>query len=189
MVSDSYKIEKKLATILEAFRALKSHDLKILANDIIEEAALKDNRELAKIAVISYALYKILSKNHFIRNKRWKGTARQIEKEFENAIRAASIGDTEITLSALGRIGEIIEFIDRELSNFAGNIYGKAKMKQASTAYATGLSLSRAAELTGADRKELQMYIGSTRIHDENPGRTGISKRLKMFKEMLGNEQ
>ena len=186
MDTKAWKTGKKLSAVLSAFRAMKSRDLKILATHTAEEAALKDSKKLAKIAITAYALYKILSKSHFIRDKRWKGTAKIIENEIENAIKAASIGNDAGTMGALEKAEERINYIDGELSNFAGNIYGKAKMKQASTVYATGLSLSKAAELTGADKKELQMYIGSTRIHDEHPNMEGISKRLKVLKEMLG---
>ncbi|MEM4327213.1 MAG: hypothetical protein QXZ13_03555, partial [Candidatus Diapherotrites archaeon] len=81
---------------------------------------------------------------------------------------------------------EKIEEIDQNLSHYAKAMYEKAKIKQASTAYALGLSLSQAATLTGANKKELQKYIGITRIHDEEPYKESIAERLSVLRNIIG---
>jgi len=55
----------------------------------------------------------------------------------------------------------------------------------ASSAYAFGLSLGSAADLTGADSKELMQYIGATKIHDEEEIELNISQRIKKFSGLL----
>ncbi len=65
------------------------------------------------------------------------------------------------------------------------SIFDKGTVKMASTAYALGVSIGKSAELTGADAKEVQMYIGTTKIHDEQTVKKSISKRLTELEELL----
>ena len=68
---------------------------------------------------------------------------------------------------------------------FLGDLIGKARVKQASRAYALGLSLSSAIELTGANRFELYAYIGRTKIHDDMPSKS-VAQRYETTKKVLG---
>jgi len=179
------KIPKRLDTLSKAFQARRTQDLKRIGNDNIKEAVLESDSKLAKMAVISYSLYKILSKDHFLRSKRWPKVSESIVNSISKSIQAIEKNNEKAFNKHLDNAIDEIQFIDNELSNYARNIYEKSKIKQASTAYALGMSLSNAAALTGADRKELQLYIGATRIHDEQKVKKGISERLKTLKELL----
>jgi len=78
-----------------------------------------------------------------------------------------------------------IRDIDSELGNYAQNVYEKAKVKQASLAYSYGLSLAQSADLTGADKKDLQSYIGFTKMSDEESEQKSIYTRVKELGEWL----
>ncbi len=177
---------KTLHALLNAFREKKPFELKAIGNSAIRRAAIQDDRILAEISVISYALYKILSKDHFVKSSKWPKVEESISGFMSKSIDAAERQDSEALKMHLRNALQSIEKIDSELSNYAENLREKAIVKQASTAYAMGLSLSQAASLTGADKKELQKYIGFTRIHDEHPAKKGIAERLLVLKEVLG---
>jgi len=177
---------KRLEALMAAFRAGKAQDLKRLGNISIERAVEGGDTNLAQLSVISYALYKILSKDHFVKSKKWEAIARSINSSLAKAQGALQKDKIPEFSQSIENTAKSIREIDDELSNYAQGIYSKARIKQASTAYASGLSLNRAAELTGADSRELQRYIGFTRIHDELPPSVGISGRMKMLKGMLG---
>ncbi len=177
---------KSLATLISAFESGQAHDLKKIGNMLIEEAAERNSAELARLSAISYALYKILSKDHFVKSPQWPKMAINIRSELLKAGRAAEKNDIGAFGRSLESAVKDIQGIDSELSNYARNIYEKARVKQASTAYAAGLSLRQAAELTGADRKDLQRYIGITRIHDEQPSGMGIAQRMEQLRKVLG---
>lgn len=176
----------KLEALIGAFEARKVQDLKRLGSDLISEAAVKNEVNLAKISVIAYSLYKILSKDHFLKNRKWPSVSESIDSELLKAVQSAEKGDEKGLNEHLSHAIHKIELIDEELSNFARNIFEKARIKQASSAYASGLSLAQAASLTGADKKELQKYIGATTIHDEQPVFMGIEQRLQALREALG---
>lgn len=180
------RLVQRLDALSKAFSAGNIYDIKRIANDSISDATISSDQDMAKISVISYALYKMLTKEHFIQSPKWNDVLASITESLQRSTQAAMQDKHRSFKRNLKDTIEKIESIDNELSHFARNIYEKAKMKQASTAYALGLSLSQAAELTGAERKELQHYIGETRIHDEEPSTSGIKKRMAALTEAVG---
>jgi len=174
-----------LNNLSKAFQAGNMRDLKRMANNTIKEASMNNDPKLAKAAVIAYAFYKIYSKEHITSNTRWQSAKKLISASLDKSIEAIQKNNEEGFQKNIQSAVKEIQVIDDKLSNYAENIFEKAKIKQASTAYALGLSIGRSAELTGADPKDLQKYIGFTRIHDEQPIKGSISERLKTLKELL----
>ncbi len=180
-----HRLRNRTDAILTAFQAKQAQDLKRLGNDSIEEAAVENDSELASLSVIAYSLYKILTKDHFLKSRVWPRLSQGIGNSLKKCLEAALKQNEAMYTKNLNNVISEIREIDDELGHFAKNIYEKAKVKQASTAYALGLSLSQAASLTGADRKELQMYIGTTRIHDEQHATKPIHERVERLRELL----
>ncbi len=176
--------DEYLDDLITAFSRSDSFWLRQLSNKLIEEAIVKDNPNLAKLSLIAYSLSKLTSKPHFTYSKNWEKFRRNLlilfatEKQEENTPK---------------KMGELLENViseirsfDSEATNYIRDAIEKAKIKQASRAYAFGLSLSQAAELTGADKSSLMDYVGSTTIHDQpftlsKP----LKQRYKNAKEML----
>ena len=177
----SYDIEE----VLKLFDSNKIFDLRGISNRLIREAAMQNNYGKAELGVIAYALHKLETKEHFVRNPRWGGVKQTIKQNLERAKNAAIREDAKNFLMSLKLVIQNIRNIDNELGNYAQNVYEKAKVKEASLAYSYGLSLAQAAELTGADKKELQSYIGFTTLHDEEPEAKNISQRVVELREMV----
>ncbi|MCR4335405.1 MAG: hypothetical protein NUV57_02605 [archaeon] len=174
-----------LNALVAAIRQGNMRDLKNIANDAIKEAALNNDQKLAETAVLAYTFYKFYSKEHIIQNDRWPKVREIIVTSLEKSIQAELKNkDAHFTKNIRSVVKEI-KVIDDRLSNYARNIYEKAQIKQASTAYALGLSIGQSAFLTGADPKQLQMYIGATKIHDEQIIKKSLSERLTNLKELL----
>ncbi|MBI4210824.1 MAG: hypothetical protein HY544_04945 [Candidatus Diapherotrites archaeon] len=176
---------RRLESLIAAFSAGNSQDVKSLGRNFIEQAVSQDDKALAKISVVAYSLYKMLSKEHFVKSPRWPTISRSITSSLTRSTQALQRNDVGGFSKSLEDAVHRIEGADDQLSNFARNIFEKAKIKQASTAYAMGLSLNQSASLTGSDRKELQKYIGATKIHDEQPVKMNIGQRMKMLRELL----
>ncbi len=179
------RLPRRLDALCHAFAAQNPGDLKRIGNDAIADAALGSDHDLAAVSVIAYALYKILSKEHFTQSPRWQKISDSISTSLQKSLTAAAAGEENSLHRNMEGVIAKIRDVDDELSNYARNIYEKAKIKQASTAYALGMSLGQAAELTHANRNEVQRYIGITRIHDEQPPDRGIAQRLKTLKGAL----
>ena len=179
------RLTGRLSALIGAFENKNPFDLKRIGNDAISDAVLNNSMDLAEVSVTAYSLYKMLTKRHITQSPRWKKIGESVLASLRRALEEAEKGNGNAFRKSLGGATGKIEEIDYDLSNFARGIREKAKIKQASTAYAMGMSLSQAAELAGAERNELQRYIGITRIHDEQPATKGISERLKAFREAL----
>tara|TARA_Y100000310_G_C20700355_1_gene829149 strand:+ start:5112 stop:5666 length:555 start_codon:yes stop_codon:yes gene_type:complete len=174
-----------LNSLTSSIRDGDTRDLKNIANDAIKEATLNNDPKLAKTAVLAYTFYKFYSKEHIIKNDRWPKVREIMVASLEKSIQSAMNNKDEDFNKNIQSVVKEIKIIDDRLSNYARNIYEKAKIKQASTAYALGMSIGQSAELTGADPKQLQLYIGATKIHDEQKIKKGLNDRLNSLKELL----
>ncbi len=177
----SYDIEE----VLKLFKQKRILDLRGLSSRLTREAAIETDYAKAELGVIAYALHKIETKQHFVDNPKWARVKAQISTVLEGALFAAENNNKSLLIKKLKQIINEIESIDSDLGNFAQNIYEKAKVKQASLAYSIGLSIAQASELTGADKKEVQSYIGFTKMPDEETEAKTISSRIQELKKLL----
>jgi hypothetical protein len=168
-----------------AFSAANPAALRELANAAIGTAALENDPLKAEIAVLTYALEKLLGKPHFQKERQWAAVMSGIARALSDAVGSAGRDDTEKVKKALAQIASRVSQIDAEYGHYLEDLVDKARVKQASTAYAFGLSLSQACILTGANKQELFSYIGYTRMHEETPPSASIRERVKSLKSML----
>ncbi|MDD4250928.1 MAG: hypothetical protein PHX27_01915 [Candidatus ainarchaeum sp.] len=177
----SYDIKE----VTKLFSQKRSLELRGLSNRLIREASMQNDYSKAQLGVIAYALHKMESKNHFVNDEKWILLKEGIVAGLKNALFAIQqSGEKQFAIKMQKVIDSIIS-IDSSLGNYAQNIYDKAKVKQASLAYSYGLSLSQSAELTGADKKELQSYIGFTTMHDEEKEIKSLSERVVELKNLV----
>ncbi|MDD5163315.1 MAG: hypothetical protein PHD95_03860 [Candidatus ainarchaeum sp.] len=177
-----FDFQKNLEKLERAFEKPDIFELKWLSNSIIREAGFENNKAAAKIAIIAYCLYKLLTKEHIIKNRNWKNVKKSISKNIDSALRAARQKDYLELEKKLDLALKGVDEIDKDLGFFLTSLFDKAKIKLASTAYVTGLSLGQAAELTGADKKQLLQYLGNTTINEEKIPKIGIAERIEKIK-------
>ena len=174
-----------LKEVARLFKQKKGLELRGLSNRLIREAAIEENYAKAELGVISYALHKLGTKEHISKSEKWHKVKLIISSDLNGAEYAAEQNNSKMLIKKLKSIVNHITTIDSELGNYAQNIYEKAKVKQASLAYSYGLSLAQSAELTGADKKELQGYIGFTKMSDEGTEQKSILQRVTDLEEWL----
>ena len=184
MISDLVNATEK---IMNAFESNDQVKLRQLSNDLIEEAALKSDKVLAQLSLIAYSLQKMLSKPHIIEAGKWQKIKSTILFSLKKASNELAKKDFDGFKKELDNISEKVFQVDASMGHYVANIYEKAKIKQASKAYAFGLSLMQAVNLTGAEEKELLSYIGATKIHDKEKPLKGINERKKLL-EGIFNE-
>ncbi len=156
------------------------------ANDLIRIAAMENNKELAQVSVVSYALHKLLTKEHIVKHEKWKGNRQSLINAITAALRALEANDVKKFDSSIESFSKHLKRIDSFFSRFVQGLMEKARVKYASDAYFYGLSLSSAAALTNADKKRLQEFIGATKLHEKEKPTKGIAERLAEFKAVLG---
>ena len=177
----SYNL-KEVARLFKQNRVL---ELRGLSNRLVREAAMEENYAKAELGVIAYALHKLETKEHIAKSQKWRAVKQIISVDLERAEYAASQNDIKLLMQKLKSIIKHIRDTDSELGNFAQNIYEKAKVKQASLAYSYGLSIAQSADLMGADKKDLQSYVGFTKMSDEDSEQKSILTRVKELGEWL----
>jgi hypothetical protein len=184
-MTTEFEIKEFLEKIEQSFAKPEIVELKQISNSALQKAILENNKLLAKIALISYCLYKLLTKEHIVQNKNWNSVKKAISSHIEKALLAAKQQKTEETEKQLDLTIKDVNAIDRDLGFFLTSLFDKARVKLASSAYAHGLSLGRAAELTGTDKKNLLGYIANTVIHEEEKPVMGIAERIKKIKKLF----
>lgn len=176
---------KRIEALSKAFQNGRFFEVKKIGKDSLKDAVIENNADLATVSVISYSLYKMLSKEKFTKSKRWPTITKIIVTALEKSLEALRKENMKAFKTNIENAINEIKIVDDELSNYVRNIFEKAKVKEASSAYALGLSIGQSAELTGADKAEVQKYIGFTRIHDEQAISRSLSQRLKNLKAEL----
>ena len=156
-----------------ALRKEDARALREIAKEYIYRAAETYDRHLASLAVISYALSKLVSKLHIVKSPDWPKykalLVDALEKEYPPE-----------------RIAGIIASLDEDLGNYVHSLIDKARVKMASDLYAAGLSLRAASDLTGAPLNELIDYVGKTTIHDEEDYSISMKDRVDALRRLLG---
>lgn len=178
-------LEFNVNEVLKLFETNKVFDLRGLSSRLVREAALNNDYAKAELGVIAYALHKIESKQHFVKSPQWGRVKQNVKENLRGASFALKQNNNKLFLSYLKKIIHNITHIDSQLGNYAIGIYDKAKVKQASLAYSYGLSIAQSAQLTGADKKELQEYIGATTMHDEELESKNLVQRVKELRSII----
>lgn len=177
-------IVRRVDEIKRAFGQNNSMQLRIYGNDAIREAAIENDKLLAELSMIAYCLHKLLSKEHIASNPKWLSIKKTILDSLEDSIQSLKKQNSKSFFSEIQAIIRSISSIDSELGHFVQGLYEKARVKHAAEAYSFGMSLSQAADLTGADKKDVLGYVGYTTTHDESMSTMGIRERLEILKKM-----
>jgi len=173
-------MKKTLEDLKYAFIKGNTNKLKRISNDSLDHAVITGDKKLITVSLISYALYKMLTKHHYRHAKGWQQFSEVVIEHLERCIQNPNLIE-----EALGeKLVKDIAKMEEQHGRFLGDLIEKAKVKQASRAYALGLSLSSAIELTGAERFKVYSYVGITKIHEDTPSK-GIADRYKYTKSIL----
>ena len=181
----SYRMLEFIDRTSAAFRNANSMQLKEVSNEATREAVAGNDRVFARIAVVAYSLSKLASKQHFAESTSWGRTKKAILDSLERLSQLLRKNRKEEFAAALNSFENEVRKVDASLGNYVRNIIEKAKVKVSSGAYAQGLSLSSAAELTGAGKTDLQNYIGITKIHDEEETKLFMTERMKKIRRIF----
>lgn len=181
----SYKQLEMLEKISLDFASFNSFGLKETSNTAIEQAITFFDKSTAKIATLSYALSKIVSKEHIMKNPQWPLVQQKLLLTLKECETLLKKNKQKKFQKKLERIEKNVKEVDDALGNYVRNIWDKAKIKIASTAYAHGMSLSKASELANANKNEVQNYIGITKIHDEEKTIFTIKQRMEEIRKVF----
>ena len=159
--------------------------LRKLANETIKDAALQNSSLLAKIAVLAYALHKLLTKEHVVENHFWLEKKLAISETIGKAEQELKEKNLQKFERELNSVTVNLRAVDKELGVYVQSAYDKARVKYAADAHYYGISLAQAAELLDVPKDDLQKYIGYTKQHDMEVDKKGITGRLEALRSVL----
>lgn len=180
------KERKDIIAVLErAIEFLEKEDfagLKEVSNHTIHNASILQDGYSIQIAVVIYALSKILERAKMHDGKISMDVISTLERAM-NDLRQNKVDDYD---NEIKKIFKQISEKDEKLFMYIQGVVEQAHIVKGSKLYEHGLSIGRAAEILGVPQWELMSFIGKTRITDEEPlPLTDITARLNFTKRLF----
>jgi len=178
-----------LNTLKRVKKALeKNNNVKIknLSNQIIHNASIHQEPDVISLAVIIYALSKLIERDAYKEYKSWPTFYNNYVKHLNKAINALEKDDMKIFRNEISLIRNSLQKLSGNLKYYIGEVFRKSKINKASRLYEHGISMEKTAKILGISQWELADYAGRTRIGDVNLGITlPITQRIKLVEEIF----
>lgn len=170
-----------LAVIEESLQAIKDNDSRRLSdasNKIIHCASIFQDKFSLTIAVIIYALAKMLMRGSII--------DKRIIERLERMRQCLKDCRDDVLERELSALRTLIESRDNRISLYVRNVINDAQIKKGSRIYEHGISLAQTASMLGISEWELMKYIGQTTIEEHDGEGVGTKKRLAFTRGLFG---
>lgn len=181
--------EHVIDVLQRARKALKEEDsmaVKELSNQTIHSASIYQDPDNIAIAVILYALSKIIERTHYRELTGWNKFKKTYEDSIDKAIIALKRNDIEVYREQIGNIRESIDSLSGHLKTYLEEVFRKASINKASRIYEHGISLETTAKILGVTIWDLSSYVGQTGISEVDLTYTlDIKQRLKNSQEIF----
>lgn len=155
--------------------------LRKLHKHILRSASLSTSKKLFELAVLSYVLSKIVGKTRFQR----RTLQEQMRQLGDELAKLGRIKDEKEWYKEVEKIKNYIVSLDEQDKRYLLSLIEKGAVKVASTLYAQGFSLGKAAEYTGTTKQELLAYVGKTMMFERMEERRDVLARYKAFKRFV----
>lgn len=155
--------------------------LKDLSNHTIHNASIFQDEDSVAIAVIVYALSKIMERVK-LKKKSVKG---DIVSTIQRSMKLLKEARIDKYRQEIKKLLEIIAETDSSLRLYIEEVISQAEIKKGSKLYEHGISIARAAEILSISQWELMSYIGKTRIVDVMEEKPTARERLRIAREIF----
>jgi len=170
----NHKIRADILSILrDAIRVLEekdSYSLRQLSDHSIHNASIFQDSHSISIAVVIYALSKIID-----RMARIEPQVIEALKWAKDKLEQNDIPGYEAELTSLVHL---ISDFDSRMGKYTHQVISEARIKKGSRIYEHGISLAQTAKLLGTTQWELMRYIGQTTIADGFNDKPSMRQRL-----------
>lgn len=183
------EVEHVIQVLEEVRVAIKAEDvlkLNTLSNETIHTVSTHQDTGNITMAVIVYALSKLIERKNFLKIKNWNLFIARIDSQFALAIKALRDDRIEKYETYMEMTRKSITSTSLNIKPYIQDVLRKASINKASKIYEHGISLGQTAQILGITEWELSEYAGQTRIPDVKYNITlSVEKRAKMALEFL----
>jgi hypothetical protein len=177
-------VRKDILEVLDkGLLALENQDsfrLKELSNQVIHNASIFQDEDSVGIAVLMYALSKIIERGTVDLNN-----IMQLLKKAKSSIQSYNTEDYRLAIKmAVKKVTEA----DSRIRMFVNNVIEQAELKKGGKIAMHGVSVARAANMLGISRWELMQYLGHTTFSDEMPEAVTLADRLSTARQVFKND-
>lgn len=161
-----------------AAEAGDSAKLSEISNHTIHNASIYQDPGSLTIAVVMYALSKILDRS--------QDRADHIVDVLSDAGECLAQNNVPCYNEKLKKVLELIGESDKKLNLYVQKVINEAEVKKGSRLYEHGISLGQTAGLLGISQWELMNYVGKTRISDSFDEPVGVMERIGHARRVFG---
>lgn len=178
-----------LRILKETRDALKRDDasyIKELSNQTVHTASIRQDIDNVTVAVIVYALSKILERKNFRSYRQWPIFYKKVKLCLDRAIAALEKNQIDYFRDQITCLRKSISELSGNLRKHIQEVFRKAEINKASRIYEHGISMQQTAKLLGITLWELADYSGQTGISDINLAVTMAPKqRIKQAMDIF----
>lgn len=179
---DILAILGRVCEILRVREEQDVHEIKELSNHTLHDASIFQTIDTVEIAVVTYALYKLLDREQVDDN-----TYAVLFKNFECALASLKKGKFGAYNSCIKELFNVIENVDVKVKTYFQEVVEKARINKSSKLFEHGLTVKRAADIMGISEWDLLKYLGATNFIDRfKPGGLSAKKRLNVALRLFG---
>ena len=157
--------EHVISILRDAKKAIEEDDsltIRDLSNQTIHSASIYKDPDNISIAVILYALSKIIERQGYRELEGWKNFSRVYNTAITRGINDIKKGDLEHYRIHIDEIRSSINKIYGPLKKEVDDVFRKAQINKASKLYEHGLSMEKTAKILGITVWELNQYVGQS---------------------------
>jgi hypothetical protein len=167
-----------LGSVQAALKQKNSMLLREVSDHTIHNASIFQDKDSITIAVLIYALSKIID--------RLGKSEPKIARLLADARKELGHGDIKGYERRVKALVKEITAIDSRLDLYIQKVINEAEIKKGSRLYEHGISLAQTADLLGITQWELMKYLGQTRIADEFSDTVTINDRVSYARRLFG---
>jgi len=169
--------------------ALKTEDvvtLREVSSRTVHSASIYKDPDSVAIAVIVYALSKIIERKKYTTYKEWLPFYKKIMLGIDKCIEDLEAKNLNVFRQDIKDIRVGIDSLSGRLKTYIQDVFRRAQINKASRLYEHGISASETAQLLGITQFELAEYVGRTGIADVDLSITmPIKNRLNFARSLF----
>lgn len=177
-----------LSKAKESLEQQDGSKLKDLSDQTIHSASVYQHTDFVLVAVITYALSKILERKERLPLKNWQGFVKEISNFLSISIGALQRNKQKLFVITLEKTKHYLQNYSEITKPIIQELLRKASINKASKIYEHGISMAKTTKILGVTPWELTEYIGEKESPHNNINKTiDIKDRIKMTMEFFNN--
>ncbi len=176
--NDALQIINRVIEILETKEEKDTMELKELSNNTIHNASVFQDECSVSVAVLIYALSKIIERNPEFDYSRAFNLLKEARDNLEN-------GKEDEFHNTIKNLFSEISKLDNKIKFYVQEVINQAQIKKGSKLCEHGLSCAKASQILGISQWELMNYIGKTNLAENMPEIVDVRARLKFARSLF----